>query len=214
MDRDLPTPDELPPPHHFALMAAIFEGGLVVVAVGLGWLLDRDPMESFPEKPDEAAWGVGWGIAATLPPLLLLWLGLKCPWRPFVELTRVVDTLLVPLFRHLRLLELAVISVLAGLGEEMLFRGIIQQGTEDWVSGEPGVWVGLAAAAFLFGLMHRITLAYALLAGLIGFYLGGIWLATDNLLVPITAHAVYDFMVLVYLTRIREQISGEEPRSQ
>jgi len=51
--------------------------------------------------------------------------------------------------------------------------------------------------------LHTITPAYALLAALIGLYLGGIWMATDNLLVPITIHAVYDFLVLLYLIKTR-----------
>ena len=71
--------------------------------------------------------GLAWGAAATLPPLVAVWLCLKCPWRPFAELVRVVDELLVPLFRNCRVAELAVISLLAGLGEEILFRSVIQQ---------------------------------------------------------------------------------------
>ena len=205
---DSPSPEDFPTPRNFTLVAAIFEGGLAVVAVGLGWLIDRDPLKTFPKTPEEVALGAAWGVAATLPPLVLLWLCLKCPWRPFAELVRIVDELLAPLFRSCRLPELAVISVLAGLGEEVLFRGIIQQAIGDWVGGHFGLWIGLAGAAILFGLAHRITLTYALLAGLIGLYLGGIWLATDNLLVPIVAHAAYDFLALVYLVKFREPLAS------
>ena len=191
--------DDLPPPPHFALLAAAFEGGLVVVALALGWLVGQKPLESFRWTPADA----GWGVAATLPPLVLLWLCLKCPLRPTKQLVRVVDTQLLPLFRDCHIFDLAVISVLAGLGEEMLFRGVIQQAVADAVSGQAGPWIGLAVAAILFGLAHRITTAYAVLAGLLGLYLGGVWLITDNLLVPIMAHALYDFLALVYLVRIR-----------
>jgi membrane protease YdiL (CAAX protease family) len=55
----------------------------------------------------------------------------------------------------------------------------------------------------LFGLLHFITPSYALFAGLTGLYLGGLWILTRNLLVPITAHGAYDFLALVYLTRVR-----------
>ena len=65
------------------------------------------------------------------------------------------------------------------------------------------MWVGLIAGGVLFGLAHCITPTYALLAGLIGLYLGWLWIATGNLLVPITTHAVYVFLALVYLIRIR-----------
>ena len=205
---DSPPPDGFPAPHNFALMAAIFEGSLVVVAVGLGWLVDQDPLGSFPRSPAGAAMGAAWGMAATLPPLVLMWLCLKCPWRPMVDLVRVIDELLVPMFRNCRLPELAVISLLAGLGEEILFRSVIQQAVADWVGGDFGLWIGLAAAAVLFGLAHRITLAYGLLAGLIGLYLGAVWLATENLLVPITTHAAYDFLVLVYLVKFRKPLAA------
>ncbi len=195
--------DRFAPPQNFTLLATAFEGGLAVIAVGLGWLLGEPPLASLPRTPAGILCGVAWGIAATLPPIALLWLCLKCPLGPLADLVRVVDELLVPLFRQCRMLELAVIALLAGLGEEMLFRGVIQAAAADWVDGPSGVYVGLAAAAVLFGLVHCITPTYALLAGLIGLYLGWIWIATGNLLVPITTHGVYDFVALVYLVRIR-----------
>jgi uncharacterized protein len=86
----------------------------------------------------------------------------------------------------------------------MLFRGIVQSWTADKVGGDYGKWIGLAAAAATFGLLHGVTPTYAILAGIIGVYLGAIWLAADNLLVPITAHALYDFLAFVYLVRVRK----------
>ena len=192
--------EDFSPPKHFALLAAVFEGVLAVAAIGLGWLVGQRPMEMLRWNLADA----GWGTAATLLPLAMLWVCLKCPWRPFVELVRVVDELLVPMFRGCRLPELAVISVLAGLGEELLFRGVVQAAVADWMGGQIGVWIGLAVAAVLFGLAHPMTFTYALLAALIGLYLGWIWIAADyNLLVPVVTHAVYDFLALVYLVKLR-----------
>ena len=203
--------DELQPPRNIALVAAIFEGGLAVAAVGVGWLIDRDPLASFPDTTAGVVEGLGYGLAATLPLLMMMWGCLKWPAGPIRELVHVVDTMLVPMFRQCHLLELAVISLLAGLGEEMLFRNIVQQSIADSAGPAHGVWIGLVSAALLFGLVHRITLMYAVLAAAIGLYLGGIWLATDNLLVPITAHAVYDFLVLVYLVRWRSPAAMQRP---
>jgi membrane protease YdiL (CAAX protease family) len=200
--------NELPPPKHFVLLAAVFEGGLAALAVALGWLVGQNPLESFPRTAADAAWGAAWGTAAVLPPLALLGLCLNCPWGPFRRLARVVDGLIVPLFRGCRLLDLAAISALAGLGEEILFRGVIQQTVAHWADGETptGIWAGLAAAAVFFGLAHMITPTYALLAGVIGLYLGWIWLCADrNLLVPIVTHAEYDLLALIYLLKIRPQ---------
>jgi uncharacterized protein len=109
----------------------------------------------------------------------------------------------VPMFRDGQLVHLAIISVLAGLGEEMLFRGVIQAAVAQEIGGPRGMWLGLAVAAVLFGMLHLVTPTYAVLAALIGLYLGGLWLLCDNLLAPVTTHAVYDFVVLVYLVRGR-----------
>lgn len=198
-------PEDLDPSGNFAIVAAIFEGGLAVVAVGLGWLLGKDPMATL-----HASWAdAGWGLLATLPPLGLLALCLVVPLRPFRELSRVIDRYMLPLLARCSLVELAVIAALAGLGEEMLFRGIVQRGIADWagaaggLDGATATGLGLGASAVLFGLAHRLTNLYALLAGAIGLYLGWIWLWSGNLLVPIVVHATYDFLALVYLVKIR-----------
>ena len=192
--------DDFQPPRNFALMAAAFEGGLAVFAVVLGWLLGLEPLESL--HFDAMAMGIG--VAATLPLLLMLWLWLKCPLRPCRALVKLFEELFLPLFRQCSVLELLVISLLAGLGEEMLFRGIIQEGLARWIGGAAGPWLALLFAALLFAVLHAVTPTYAVFAGLIGLYLGGLWIVTDNLLVPITIHAVYDFTALLCLVRLRK----------
>ncbi|MGD0382544.1 MAG: CPBP family intramembrane glutamic endopeptidase [Thermoguttaceae bacterium] len=197
---------------NFAVAAALFEGALAVLAVSLGWVLGRPPMATF----RLSAIDLGWGIVATVPLLAVFWLCAKAPWRPFVRIMQVLDETFIPLFRQCGMLELAVIAVLAGMGEEMLFRGIIQSWVADKVGGPYGVGIGLAAAAAIFGLLHGVTPTYALLAGVIGLYLGAIWLATGNLLVPIASHALYDFLAFVYLVRVRKSKAisqgGEDER--
>ena len=147
-------------------------------------------------KPSRTIWG--WVAALVLVT--------RVPVGPLAELEKVVRRTIVPLFRSSTLWELAVICALAGLGEEMLFRGVAQAGIERF-SGSP--WLALAVASVLFGLAHPITATYAVLAGLIGVYLGWLLLATDNLLVPIVTHAAYDFVALVYLLR-----GSEAPQSR
>ena len=39
---------------------------------------------------------------------------------------------------------------------------------------------------------------------MLGAYLGLVWIASGNLLTVIVAHAVYDFVALIVLTRGRE----------
>ncbi len=184
---------------HFPLIAAAFEGSLVALAIALGWLLRTSPLETFHYDPYDVLLAIG----ATAPPLALFWFCIKFPLGPLKEIVRIMDEMLVPLFRDCRPAQLAVIAALAGLGEEMLFRGVVQ----EWIAGPCGPWIGLLTAAVLFGLLHAITPAYALLAGLIGLYLGWLWMATDNLLVPVIVHGLYDFLVLAYLVKIRPEKS-------
>ncbi|MHC4400475.1 MAG: lysostaphin resistance A-like protein [Planctomycetota bacterium] len=191
--------NQLPSPRSLVLLAVVFEGGLGLLALPLGQWLGSPALETYRWLPSHAFGGAGAGVAM----LLLLLLGLRFSVWPFSDVRRVVEELLVPLFRRCGLLELAVISVLAGLGEEMLFRGVIQKVAEGWADGPTGTWVGLVTASALFGLAHPLTFSYIVMAGLMGLYLGWLWIATENLLVPITAHAVYDFLALVYLAKVR-----------
>jgi uncharacterized protein len=186
-------------PGNFAVTAAAFEGGIAILAVGMGWLFGQRPLASF-------SWGwidAAWGCAATVPLFGLLWFCLTCRWKAFQRIFNLIDEVFVPLMGRCSILEYAVIALLAGLGEEMLFRGVIQSVVTGLVGGNLGIYAGLAAAAVLFGLAHSITLTYMLLAALIGAYLGVIWLLTGNLLVPIIAHAAYDFAALIYLMKIK-----------
>ncbi len=59
----------------------------------------------------------------------------------------------------------------------------------------------MVLASILFGLAHPLTTGYAVMAAIFGVYLGLLWLWSGNLLVAITAHAIYDFLALLYLVR-------------
>ena len=61
--------------------------------------------------------------------------------------------------------------------------------------------LALLLASLLFGLAHAITRTYVVLATVFGIYLGWLWTASGNLLVPIVAHALYDFVALSALVR-------------
>lgn len=174
--------------------ALVVEGGLVLVALVLGWLFGLAPLE----RIDWTLPGWGLGLAAALPMVAALVLVTYWPIGPFAKLDDVVRRTIVPLFRSCTLLDLALISALAGLGEELLFRGVVQLGIER-ASGS--AWLGLAAASLLFGLAHPITPFYAVLAAVIGVYFGWLLVASENLLVPVVAHGAYDFVALLYLVR-------------
>jgi membrane protease YdiL (CAAX protease family) len=111
-------------------------------------------------------------------------------------LQTLVQQWLVPIFRPCSIGQLLLISILAGVGEELLFRGALQAGIQQYGGSAAAA---LVIASVLFGAAHPISATYAFLAGAVGAYLGWLWLSTGNLLVPMVAHAAYDFAALVYL---------------
>ena len=193
------------PPDNFALIVTLFEASLVLVALGLGWLFSYQPAATF--RPDIA--DAGWGVAATVPALALFGICYVLPWGPFVRLARLLDERIVPMFARCRVIELASISIVAGIGEELLFRGLIQGGIAEAVGGTDGIWIGLVVGSLVFGLTHAVSPMYALLTTLIGFYLGWLWISTGNLICPMMTHAVYDFVAMVYLVKVRRRGSED-----
>jgi uncharacterized protein len=179
-------------PGNIVPMAAAFEASLAVVALGLGWLLNTHPLATWKWEPA----ALGWGLVAVIPLFALLWLMVRFPVGPLGSLVKIVDELVVSMFQQASLFDLAMISLMAGIGEEFLFRGFLQAWFVQLTGSQ---WIGLIGAGVLFGLIHSITRTYAVVAAVVGVYLGGLWMATGNLLSPVVAHAVYDFGALWYL---------------
>jgi membrane protease YdiL (CAAX protease family) len=95
--------------------------------------------------------------------------------------------------------DLFILAAIAGISEELLFRGVIQ----PWIEVAWGANAGLICSNILFGLVHAITPLYTVLATLVGIYMG---LALDyggerNLLTPIIMHWLYDFLAFMALMR-------------
>jgi len=182
-----------PPGRRIVVLAGLCEGGLGLVALAFGGLLQRPPWRQLHEIPRNLAWG----LLASLPLALMLVLIVRYPLGPLRRLRDLTLELILPLFRECSLADLLLIACLAGVGEELLFRGVVQEA----ITHRYGPIVGLAAASTLFGLLHPLSTTYAVLAGLVGLYLGLLCLATGSLVAPIVAHAAYDFLALVYLLR-------------
>jgi len=103
----------------------------------------------------------------------------------------------IPLLAGSSWADMALIAISAGVGEEMLFRGVLQSSLGTWF----GSGWGLSVASVLFGLLHPISLPYVFLMVLVGFYFGGTYLLTGNLLTVMVTHAVYDFALMTYLLK-------------
>lgn len=121
---------------------------------------------------------------------------------PFaVRMRRDMDRLL-GLFRGATLPDFLFISVLAGLGEEALFRGLIQGALATYI----GVPMAIVVASALFGLAHYISRTYVVFAAALGALFGLLYVWSGNIAVPIIAHAAYDFVALWYIYRKPERM--------
>ncbi len=196
----LPEMTDPPPSRIILFLAIVFEGGLVGVAVLLGWLLGRPSLALV--QPSWRGFLLGVAAAGPLIPVML-WC-LHSEWGPLRRLVREVDETIAPYFAHISTLDVLIIALLAGLGEELLFRGVIQAALLETT----GTAIALTVTSLLFGLLHLITPTYAFLAATFGLYLGGLMLTTGNVLVPIVAHAVYDVVAIGFL-RERGRRGGE-----
>lgn len=175
-------------------LALSFEGGLALLAALVGW--PTGLLTAASVRWDARA--AGTGVLAALPLFLFFLLAAHWPTGPLRRIRAILDELLLPLLRPCTIADLALISLLAGVGEELLFRGILQGALARWLPFGPS----LALASVVFGLAHLITPTYAVIATAIGAYLGWLWQFTGDLLCPIVTHALYDFLGLVYLLKI------------
>jgi len=168
------------------LLALLFEGGLLIVALVLAAFLRLDLLHG----NNNVMKGVLYGTALAIPPfgLFLLSLSKRAERIPFVgSLKKLVIHDIRHFFAQSRVTDLIFISLMAGIGEEALFRGVIQQ------------QFGIVAASIVFGLAHCISPAYVIVTVIMGLYIGFIYQATQSLLVPVQLHFVYDLAALLYL---------------
>jgi len=159
------------------------------VAALLAWLLWDDPL---PQPGWLDAEAVRRALLATLPLAVAVGLMTSAQGQhvpAFRNLNRAVERAVGPALRDLDLAGLAALAAAAGVAEELLFRGVLQE-----------LW-GLWPATLLFGLAHALTPTYFLLASAMGWYLGWLFVDTGNLVVPILVHALYDLWALWLVRR-------------
>ncbi|MDD2658415.1 MAG: type II CAAX endopeptidase family protein [Methylococcales bacterium] len=190
MDKSLFKFDE------FFKSACYFEASLVLVAVFLGWVANIDPFKNiyFSET------AIALGVIGTAP-LFLMFLAMEqMQGKSVTDIRKLLLNTLGPGLHRYHWTDLFILAAIAGVSEELLFRGVIQ----PWIEASWGMMAGLIVSNIAFGLVHAVTPLYAVLAALVGVYLG---LSLDyggdrNLLIPIIIHGFYDFLAFVALMRV------------
>lgn len=130
------------------------------------------------DLPQIILWGGIAGVAVVLLDLILMKL---LPSRYYDD-----GGLNERIFQNRSLFQIALISAIVAVPEELLFRGIIQ------------THFGLIAASIIFAIVHyRYLFNWYLFLNVIGlsFFIGYVYLHTNNILVTIFMHFLIDFLL-------------------
>ena len=184
---------------------------VLLIGLGLAWLAGINPWSGCRVTPESIAWGV----AATGPLLLAFGVTYTVSWPPLLRIRELLVEMLGRPMALCRWYDLLLLAVLAGVCEEFLFRGVIQ----PWMAGDDaarplaiGFVAALIGSNLLFALLHPVTPTYAIVVGLVGIYLGLVGLVDPlpnggaspgelNLVVPMVAHGLYDFLAFLVIAR-------------
>ena len=179
----------------FVTFAALFYGSLTVATVLWAALRGFDLRLA----GDSLALSLALGI---MTPLVTVSLGLLA-YRLLPVLRAIAEELAPRLVDGAGRGTLVLISVFSGVGEEVFFRGAVQQE------------FGLVVASLLFGVVHvgpdRRYLVWTVWAVLAGFLFGALYDVTGGLLAPILAHAVHNAATLLLWKRSRKGRSAGDP---
>ena len=179
---------------HPLLAGALFQGALIPVAFALAALAGVPLLDVM----DWSIEAVALGLLVTTPMFLLVAVLGWTDHPAFRDIRVQLQEFLDLLFRGAPAGSVVLIAVLAGVGEELLVRGVLQQ----WLGLHLPPGAAILLASVLFGLAHYVSHLYFLFATLIGLYLGWVYHVTENLVVVMIAHAAYDWAVIRwYLAR-------------
>ncbi len=175
-----------PTREEFLIWAGGFLLGMLLLALLLAAAAGLTPLHDVHWSLRDAAIGA----AAAL--VMLGAFGFIAPVRDQAE------EILGPSLAACRWSDLLILAALVGIVEELLFRGVLEPWLARW---HPlAAFIGVNA---LFGALHAVSLPYALVAGALGMILSALahHPGDFNLLRPITAHAVYDYLGFLLIVR-------------
>ena len=197
---EFPQPEQ----YHTVFAAIIFEGGLAVLAIVIGYFCGFSPARTI-------SWSfqhVVLSFAATMPMLVMFVLLNRSTFLPLVRIRQLVRSFIHTFFVKCSTTQIFLICALAGIGEELFFRGLMQDGIAQGIGGTTGLICGVVISSFFFGIAHLITPTYGLIAFLISFYFAALFHFSGNILVPMMTHTLYDFCVIRFILQ-RHKVNGD-----
>lgn len=182
----------------FLLFAGLVQGGVLLLAVGVGYGLGISPTKLVRWSNRDL---IG-GLVAVLPLLAV--------YRFSPDLRHQATETLGESLTRCRWYDLVMLAALAGIGEELLFRGVLYEGLVPF-----NPWLALIISNVAFGLLHALSWNYFLTTTVIGFSMHALAGISEprNLLAPMIAHSVYDLVAFILLRREMRTRSSSGERS-
>ena len=199
------TPLGFSPAMMMTFVAVQVEGGLAVLAIVIAYFagIPLREMIMIAFEPKEFPTTFLFGILGVLPMILFCRLVYQLPGKAVEFTRRFMKSVYHDFIRHCSVLQLFLIALMSGIGEELLFRGVLQTMFTHWFGGETqGLIFGVLLTSILFGLVHPINKLYVVLCFVIGVYLGLIFVWSGNLVVPIILHAAYNFVAFLAMPKL------------
>ncbi len=187
--------------NRMTLIVLVVEAVLAVVGLAVGRWIGTPILE---DARVDLRSGI-LALAATLPLVAFVFWGMRTEFALFAKLRKMIRETIIPLFASCSLPELLLIAIMAGIGEEVFFRGFLQGSLGRVVNP----WIALALVSALFGLAHYVSLSYAIVTGLLGAYMGMLLLLTGNLFVAVAVHALFDFLAILLISRMTLSSASE-----
>lgn len=109
-----------------------------------------------------------------------------------------------------------IFATASAIGEELLFRGFLQQILSVSVFGGPyGDWIALVSATIVFGLLHmgpdiKKFWPWTAMALILGGVFGWMYMYTGNILAPMVAHFTVNFFNLQAIGRRYGDVGEED----
>jgi uncharacterized protein len=185
--------------------AASFELGIGFLAVFLSYIVGIHSHTLMPKISQTRllieGLVLGTGLGAILAMIILRLESMQLAW--IEESSARSEEFLAPLLTQCNTWHLFTLSLCAGVGEELLFRGWLQGSLLEAMKGLglSGVVIAVALASLIFGLAHPLSRIYVVVTGILGACLGISAYWSSNLLTAIVAHTVYDFILMVMFVR-------------
>ncbi|WP_039917415.1 CPBP family intramembrane glutamic endopeptidase [Cellvibrio mixtus] len=98
------------------------------------------------------------------------------------------------------------VAALAGIGEELLFRGFFQ----TLMSGYLPIGWAILITSLVFAALHYLSHAYFICAVLMSIVFGVVYYLSGSLVMVMVWHGVYDLIALAVLVKYRYLISAKK----